>query len=105
MKTKIFAMVCILLVLCMGGLFAQTMTIDEFLDGFEDLVIEAELAAEDGDISNYEEFISDYAEFLEFVEDVDWSNWDDEQLEEYEDLTLRYSIAIIVLADAAGLYD
>ena len=35
MKTKVIAILCIL-ALCMGSLFAQTMTIDEFLDEFED---------------------------------------------------------------------
>ncbi len=104
MKTKVIAILCIL-ALCMGSLFAQTMTIDEFLDEFEDLVIEVELAAEDGDIENYEEFISDYSDFLELHDQLDLSNWTDEQLEEYTELVTRYSIAIIVLSDAAGVFD
>ena len=104
MKTKIIAIVCIL-ALCMGSLFAQAITIDDFLDEFEDLVIEVELAAEDGDIENYEEFISDYSDFLELHDQLDLSNWTDEQLEEYTELVTRYSIAIIVLSDAAGVFD
>ena len=105
MKAKIFATVCILLVLCMGCVFAQEMTIDEFLDGFEALVVDVEEAAEEGDFSNYLEFVSDYADFLEIYQTIDMSNWTYEQMMEYSDLCVRYSVAISELSDSTDDVD
>ncbi len=104
MKAKILAFVCVLLVLCMGSVFAQEMTVDEFLDAFEDLVLEVEEAAEEDDISNYEEFVSDYADFLEFYEAVDTDDWSYDQIMAFSALSQRYSIAIISLTDTTSEY-
>ncbi|MCR4940915.1 MAG: hypothetical protein K5930_12545 [Treponemataceae bacterium] len=111
MKAKIWAIVCVLLVLCMGSVFAQDsidfsdLTIDEFLEAYEDFVIDVEIAAEEGDGSAYYEFLEDYTEFVEFCDQIDASNWTVEQLQFFNDLTLRYTAAATELANYVSYDD
>jgi len=89
----------------MGSVFAQEMTIDEFLEAYEEFVLAVEGEAEECDGSNYIDILNEYAEFTEFCQEIDDSNWSEDELLIFQELTERYTIAMAELANYASYED
>ena len=111
MKAKVGIFVCILLVLCVGLVFAQTtkkVAVKDYLAEFEKFVVEVEKAAEKKDASKYMEYGTKYGEFigtkLQNVDSLELMKKDN--YEKYTSLCTRYSTAITSLATvyAMSLY-
>ena len=101
MKNKLFAVVCVLLMLCMGSIFAAETT-KEFLVSFEKFVVEVEKAAADGDVSNYADFVASYKDFLKTYEASDDADWTYDDVMAFSALSQRYSVALIELSGGSA---
>lgn len=106
MKTKITALVCVLLALSMSFVFAQDIDLDwdtddyeitcvaDFLDIYDLWVTAVEIEALNPTYSAYMEILESYEEIVALVDELD-DDWTYEELLEYQEITNRLTEALL----------